>query len=56
MNMAGNLGSFVTTLAFPYLLDWARTHVTFFYVAAALNIVAVFLWLSVKPEQPLQEK
>lgn len=56
MNMAGNLGSFVTTLAFPYLLDWTRTHVTFFYIAAALNIMAAFLWLAVKPEQPLEEK
>ena len=54
MNMAGNLGSFVTTLAFPYLLDWTGTHVTFFYVAAALNVVAMFLWLAVRPEQPLE--
>jgi ACS family glucarate transporter-like MFS transporter len=56
MNMAGNLGSFVTTLAFPYLLDWTGTHVTFFYIAAALNVLAAFLWLAVKPEQPLEEK
>jgi ACS family glucarate transporter-like MFS transporter len=56
MNMAGNLGSFVTTLAFPYLLDWTGTHVTFFYIAAVLNVLAAFLWLAVKPEQPLGEK
>jgi len=56
MNMAGNLGSFVTTLAFPYLLDWTRTHVTFFYIAAGLNVMAAVLWLGVKPEQPLEEK
>jgi ACS family glucarate transporter-like MFS transporter len=55
MNMAGNLGSFVTTLAFPYLLDWTGTHVTFFYVAAAFNLVAVSMWLVVRPEQPLEE-
>src|SRR5262245_48435226 len=55
MNMAGNLGSVVTTLAFPYLLDWTGTHVTFFYVAAALNVVAMFLWLAIRPEQPLEE-
>ena len=35
MNMAGNLGSFVTALAFPYLLKWTGTHNTFFYVGAA---------------------
>ena len=34
MNMAGNLGSFVTGLAFPYLLAWTGSHVSvFFYVA-----------------------
>ena len=55
MNMAGNFGSFVTTLAFPYLLDWTGTHVAFFYVAAALNVIAMFLWLAVRPEQPLEQ-
>jgi ACS family glucarate transporter-like MFS transporter len=55
MNMAGNLGSFVTTLAFPYLLDWTGSHVAFFYVAAALNVLAALLWLAARPEQPLEE-
>jgi ACS family glucarate transporter-like MFS transporter len=53
MNMAGNLGSFVTTLAFPYLLDWTGSHVAFFYVAAALNALAIGLWALVRPERPL---
>lgn len=55
MNMAGNLGSFVTALAFPYLLAWTGTHETFFYVAAGLNVLAIGLWSRVKPEQPLEE-
>lgn len=54
MNMAGNLGSFVTSLAFPYLLHWTGSHVTFFYVAAALNALAVLLWMAVRPERPLE--
>jgi ACS family glucarate transporter-like MFS transporter len=53
MNMAGNLGSFVTALAFPYLMVWTGTHVTFFYVAAGLNVLAIGLWLRVKPDRPL---
>ena len=53
MNMAGNIGSFVTTLAFPYLLDWTGTSTVFFYVAAALNMMAVMLWVGVRPERPL---
>lgn len=54
MNMAGNIGSFVTTLAFPYLLDWTGSHVAFFYVAAGLNGLAALLWIAMKPEQPLE--
>jgi len=54
MNMAGNLGSFVTALAFPYLLQWTGTHNTFFYVGAALNVVAVGAWLLTRPERKLE--
>jgi ACS family glucarate transporter-like MFS transporter len=54
MNMAGNIGSFVTTLAFPYLRDWTGSHVPFFYVAAGLNVLAALLWIAMKPEQPLE--
>jgi ACS family glucarate transporter-like MFS transporter len=53
MNMAGNLGSFVTSLAFAYLLTWTGTHHVFFYVAAGLNLVAAALWLFIRPQQPL---
>jgi MFS transporter, ACS family, glucarate transporter len=53
MNMAGNLGSFVTSLAFAYLLKWTGTHVVFFYVAAGLNMLAIMLWWFIRPEQPL---
>jgi ACS family glucarate transporter-like MFS transporter len=54
MNMAGNLGSFVTALAFPYLLSATGSHVAFFYVAAGLNVLAILLWLGVRPERPLE--
>lgn len=48
MNMAGNLGAFLTALAFPYLTDWTGSEQVFFYVAAALNIVAIGLWWRVQ--------
>lgn len=51
MNMAGNIGSFLTALAFPYLTAWMGGAEAFFYVAAALNVVAIFLWLRVKADQ-----
>ena len=53
MNMAGNLSSFVTSLAFPYLLAWTGSHRTFFYVAAGLNLLAIALWFRVQPDRPL---
>ena len=39
MNMAGNLGSFLTALAFPYITDWTGSVDYFFYTAAFLNVV-----------------
>jgi MFS transporter, ACS family, glucarate transporter len=42
--MAGNLGGFITSLAFPYLLSWAGSPSIFFYIAAALNMGAVLFW------------
>jgi MFS transporter, ACS family, glucarate transporter len=53
MNMAGNLGSFITSLAFPYLLAWVGTPSVFFYVAAIFNILAVFVWLKMNPEKEI---
>ncbi len=53
MNMAGNLGSFVTSLAFPYLLLWAGTPNFFFYVAAALSVVGALVWQRMHPEKPI---
>lgn len=55
MNMAGNLGSFVTSLAFPYLLAWTGTHSTFFLVGAVLNSLAAVGWLFTSPDRPLED-
>ncbi len=53
MNMAGNLGSFFTALAFPYLLAMTASDRPFFFLAAALNVIAVIIWIRIKPDQPL---
>ncbi len=55
MNMIGNLGAFSTALAFPYLKDWAGSHEPFFYLAAGLNIVAVLMWLAIRPDRPISD-
>lgn len=54
MNMAGNLGSFLTALAFPYLLAWTGGPGAFFYAGALLNLGAVALWLGVRPDHKLE--
>lgn len=55
MNMAGNLGSFVTALAFPYLQSWTGSEEPFFYAGATLSVVAIGLWCFIRPERPLEE-
>ena len=56
MNMAGNLGSFFTALAFPYLVEGFGSAQPFFYVAAGLSILSIFLWLGVDPLRPIFEE
>jgi len=53
MNMAGNLGSFATTLAFPYLKATFNSTEPFFYIGAALNVVAIIVWLRMRPDRPI---
>jgi ACS family glucarate transporter-like MFS transporter len=53
MNMAGNLGSFVTALAFPYLLAWTGSVRPFFFTAAALSLAAAGAWAFVQTARPL---
>ena len=53
MNMAGNLGAFVTIIAFPYLYEWSGSFQPFFYVCMVLSAIAVILWLSMDPRKTL---
>lgn len=52
MNMAGNLGSFITGLAFPYLQLITGSTTSFFVVGATLNTIAVILWSRSRPAAP----
>jgi ACS family glucarate transporter-like MFS transporter len=53
MNMAGNIGSFVTSLAFPYLLVLTGSPAPFFIVGVVLNVTAALLWTRARPDRPL---
>jgi len=54
MNMAGNLGSAIVAIAFPYLLEWTGGPQTFFYIGAALNALAVVLWMAADPKRVIR--
>lgn len=55
MNTAGNIGAFLTSLAFPYLLIWTGSPLPFFYVAASLNLLAILFWIKIDPTAALRE-
>jgi ACS family glucarate transporter-like MFS transporter len=54
MNMAGNLGSAITALAFAYLPESSRGNVAFFYTAAALSCVSIVCWWLANPKTTLE--
>lgn len=55
MNMAGNLGAFLTALAFPYLRLFTGTDEFFFFLGAGFNVLAIAAWLYTRPEKTIQE-
>jgi ACS family glucarate transporter-like MFS transporter len=55
MNMAGNLGSAIVAIAFPYLIAWTGGPTTFFYIGAGMNLFAIVFWFLSNPEGRIQE-
>jgi len=53
MNMAGNLGAFVTIIAFPYLFKWTGHYEPFFIICAVLSLAAILLWWKMDPEKSI---
>jgi ACS family glucarate transporter-like MFS transporter len=51
MNMVGNFGSFVSSVTFPVLLDATGSAGTYFYLAAALNLLAIGCWSRIHPHR-----
>jgi ACS family glucarate transporter-like MFS transporter len=54
MNMAGNLGSALVALAFPYLLAWTGGPAAFFYIGAGLNVAGIILWAFTRPDRKVE--
>jgi len=55
MNMAGNVGSFITSLAYPYLKAWTGSAKPYFLIAAGLNLLGILLWYLIRPDKTLKE-
>jgi len=53
MNMAGNMGAFITIIAFPYIFQWTNRYEPFFILCAILSMVAIVMWLGLDPRKPL---
>jgi ACS family glucarate transporter-like MFS transporter len=56
MNLAGNLGSAITALAFVYLPESSNGNGAFFRTAAALSGVAIVCWLLSNPARKIQNR
>ena len=54
MNMAGNLGSAITALAFAYMDKATKGNSAFFYTAACLSILAIACWFAVNSERRIE--
>jgi MFS transporter, ACS family, glucarate transporter len=48
MNMLGSVGSFTSSVAFPWLLQRTGSVSTYFALASALNLAAVLLWSGIR--------
>ncbi|MFB3827930.1 MAG: MFS transporter [Bryobacteraceae bacterium] len=48
MNTFGSIGSFASSVAFPALLAWTGSIQTHFFLAAALDLAAVFCWWRIR--------
>lgn len=53
MNMAGNIGSFLTGIAFPYLVLWTGTSDTFFIIAGLLVVLSIVAWFRLDPTKSI---
>ena len=53
MNMAGNTGALISSLAFPYLIAWTGTANTYFYATATLNLIGFICWTRIRPDKRL---
>ena len=49
MNTLGSMGSFASSVAFPWLLGLTGGASAYFFLAAALDVAAVLAWWRIRP-------
>jgi MFS family permease len=54
MNMMGNIGGFLSSVACGYLVQWTGSWSLVFYVTAAMYFGGFFCWLAMDPVTPLE--
>jgi ACS family glucarate transporter-like MFS transporter len=52
MNTLGSVGSFLSSITFPWLLGLTGSVKAYFFLAAALDVIAVLCWLRIRPDPP----
>jgi nitrate/nitrite transporter NarK len=55
MNTMGSLGSFASSICFPWLLGLTGNTKTYFALAAILNLVAIVCWSFIHAESKLED-
>jgi nitrate/nitrite transporter NarK len=55
MNMAGQLGSFISSLAFGYVVQIFGDYNTPLYVFSVMLVVSAFLFTRIRADQPLAD-
>ncbi|MFN7925801.1 MAG: MFS transporter [Bryobacteraceae bacterium] len=53
MNTAGQIGSFLTSVAFGYLVTWFGTYNAPLVPMAAMTLISALLWLKIDPREQL---
>ena len=56
MNMVGNFGGLASANAFPFLTRLTGTSASYFYTAAALNLLGLICWIWMKPKTALRSE
>ncbi len=56
MNMVGNIGGFLSSIACGYIVQVTKSWSLVFYVTAAMYVLGIFFWLAMDPVTPLEQQ